>query len=88
LSLGIGILSKSAGLAGEAKWVDLVQFSEHIYVGANIVVEVFEGCLFEMSCVLQGAGSEVVHAQHMIALGEEPLAEVATRESGTARHEC
>ena len=48
------------------------------------MVYVLEVCLaFEVGYVLKGAGPEVIHTHYVVAFREEPLAEVAPKESST-----
>ena len=41
----------------------------------------------EVRDVVFRAGEEVVHAQHVVALGQEPLAQVRADEAGAAGHQ-
>jgi hypothetical protein len=48
------------------------------------VVYVLEVCLaFEVGHVLKGASPEIIHTHYVVAFREEPLAEVAPKESST-----
>ncbi len=68
--------------------VDLVELSWKVYGSADIVVYVLEACLAgeKRSHVLEYARTEVVHADDLVAFGEEPLAEVAPDETSPSRN--
>ncbi len=68
--------------------VDLVQLPWDVYVGADVLRGVLEiSIAFQMRYVLEGAGYQVVHAGYAVALGEEPLAQMAPHKAGPTRHE-
>ena len=66
--------------------VDLVELSGSDHVGTDVVLYVLKVRLAgeEGSYVFEDASTEVVHADDLVALGEEPLAEVAADETGCA----
>ena len=63
--------------------VDLVELSGKVYVDTHVVVYVLEVRLVgqERGHVLEDARAEVVYTDDFVALGHEPLAEVATDEA-------
>ena len=69
--------------------VDLVELSGNVDVGADVVVYELEVRLAvqEWGHVLDDARCEVVYTNDLIALGEEPLAEVAPDETSPSRNQ-
>src|SRR5829696_7970193 len=69
--------------------VDLVELSGNVVVGADVVVYELEVRLAvqEWGHVLDDARYEVVYIDDLIALGEEPLAEVAPDEARPSRNQ-
>ena len=68
--------------------VDLLQVTFDLEGRDDVVLDVLEGGVFtEVGDVPFCAGAEVIDADHAVALGEEALAEVATKETGSAGDE-
>jgi hypothetical protein len=68
--------------------VDLLQAASELEGRGNVVLDILEGRVFiEVGDVPFCAGAEVICADHVVAFGEETLAEVATEETGAARDE-
>jgi hypothetical protein len=68
--------------------VNLVERFGEVYVDTDVVVYVLEVRLAsqERGDVPEDSSTEVVHADYAIALGEEPLAEVAPDETRPSRN--
>src|ERR687894_1406206 len=75
---------------GGGEMIDLVELSGKVYVGTDVVFYILEICFAcqEGGHVLEDARTEVVDADDLIALGEEPLAEVRADETSPSRNQC
>src|SRR5918994_4765663 len=74
---------------GGGEMVDLVELSGKVYVDTDVVFYILEIWFAgqEGGHVLDEASTEVVHADHLIALAEEPLAEMAPDETRPSRNQ-
>ena len=63
---------------------DLLELSGNVYIGTYVVLYVLEVRLVgqERGHVCKPAGNQVVHADDLVTLCEEPLAEMTPDESG------
>src|ERR671913_1228811 len=75
---------------GGGEMVDFVELSGKVYVDTDVVFYILEICFAgqEGGHVLEDARTEVVDADDLIALGEEPLAEVTADEPSPSRNQC
>src|SRR5918998_722059 len=68
--------------------VDLVEAPGQVYVRRDVVVDVLEvGGVTQVGDVIQATGAEVVHADHAVSFGEQPLAQVAAHETRAAGYQ-
>ena len=80
---GVELVMDGGGRAGEV--VDLVHL--HVERKADVVAHQLEAVVVEQGGdVAPTPGEVVVHAQHVVALRQEPRAQVRTEEPRTARH--
>ena len=88
LGAGLEYLDGDAPEVGRARcggeMEDLLELSGNVYMGAYVVLYVLEVRLVgqERGHVCKPAGNQVVHADDLVTLCEEPLAEMTPDESG------
>src|SRR5215212_12182922 len=84
-----GDASEIGRARGGGEMVDFVELAGNVYVDTDVVVYVLEVRLArqERGYILERASTEVVHAGDLVALEEEPLAEVAPYETRPSRNQ-
>src|ERR671910_1463121 len=75
---------------GGGEMVEFVELSGKVYVDTDVVFYILESCFAgqEGGHVLEDSRTEVVDADDLIALREEPLAEVRADEPSSSRNQC
>jgi hypothetical protein len=67
---------------------DVIERLRHLDVAAHVMIDETETRVFEKRADnLLGNGGVVVHAEHLMSLVEETLAQMRTDETGAARHQ-